>query len=340
MPKFKHLARSLPMAALLVFAGHSHAQQVVTTIKPLQLIASAVMDGVAEPSQLLPDNASPHTFSMRPSDMQLITEADVIFWVGPDMEQFLVRPLQRTDAKIVQLYKDDHDHNHSHAEEHKHDHGHDHAHEKKHDDHGHNHGHENKHDHGHKHDHGKHDHSSHGHDDHHDHDHDAHIWLDPENAAEIAVRMTAELTRIMPEHEAQLMQNLTSFKAKLDELDQAIKAQLKPVQDKGFFVFHDAYGHFVEHFGLNQLGYFTVDPARQPGARHLAQIRQQLDAGNAVCVFSEPQFTSAVVETITRGTDVRHGVLDPLARDFTPSATAYLEYLQQLADAFSDCLEG
>ena len=337
MPKFKHLARSLPMAALLLFAGHTQAQQVVTTLKPLQLIASAVMDGVAEPVQLLPDNASPHSFSMRPSDMQIITDADVIFWVGPDMEQFLVRPLQRTDAKIVQLYKDDDDHEHDHAKEHRHDQGHNHDHSEEHK---HDHGHENKHDHGHKHDHDKHDHSSHGHDDHHDHDHDAHIWLDPKNAAEIAVRMTAALTRLMPEHEPQLMQNLVTFKERLEELDLSIKAQLEPVQEKGFFVFHDAYGHFIDHYGLNQLGYFTVDPARQPGARHLAQIRQQLDAGNAVCVFSEPQFTSAVVETITRGTGVGHGVLDPLAGDFTPSATAYLEYLQQLADAFSGCLEG
>lgn len=306
MPKFNSLVRTLPLAALLFFSTQSMAQQVVTSIKPLQLIATAVMEGVVEPIQLLPDNASPHTFSLRPSEMQLITDADVIFWVGPDMEQFLVRPLERTHAEIVQLYHGDD----APADAH---------------------------DHGKKHDHSdKHDHSN----DHAGHDHDSHVWLDPENAAEIAVRMTASMVRLMPEHEAQLMENLTLFKDALQVLDESIKAQLEPVQEKGFFVFHDAYGHFVEHYGLNQLGYFTVDPARQPGARHLAQIRQQLDAGNATCVFSEPQFTSAVVTSITRGLDVRHGVLDPLARDFTPSTTAYFEYLQQLADGFSRCLKG
>ena len=305
MSKLKHLARGLPIATLMLFSSQVVAQQVVTTIKPLQLIASAVLEGVAEPQQLLPDNASPHTFSLRPSDMQMITDADVIFWVGPDMEQFLVRPLQRTDAKIVQLY---HGHDHDHGHSHDHDHGHSHGH-----------------DHGHSHD-------------HHDHDHDSHIWLDPHNAAEIAVSMAAAVSRVMPEHREQLMENLALFKERLDELDHALSAQLAPVQEKGFFVFHDAYGHFVKHYGLNQLGYFTVDPARQPGARHLAQIRQQLDDGNAVCVFSEPQFTSAVVETITRGTSVGQGELDPLARNFEPSSTAYLEYLQSLADSFTECL--
>ena len=315
MSKLKHLARGLPIATLMLFSSQVVAQQVVTTIKPLQLIASAVLEGVAEPQQLLPDNASPHTFSLRPSDMQMITDADVIFWVGPDMEQFLVRPLQRTDAKIVQLYHG-HDHDHDHGHSHDQDHGHSHDH-----DHGHSHGH----DHGHSHD-------------HHDHDHDSHIWLDPHNAAEIAVSMAAAVSRVMPEHREQLMENLALFKERLDELDHALSAQLAPVQEKGFFVFHDAYGHFVKHYGLNQLGYFTVDPARQPGARHLAQIRQQLDDGNAVCVFSEPQFTSAVVETITRGTSVGQGELDPLARNFEPSSTAYLEYLQSLADSFTECL--
>lgn len=315
MPKLNRLVRSLPLAALLFFSVQLHAQQVVTTLKPVQLIALAVMEGVAEPVQLLPDSASPHTFALRPSDMQLLTEADLIFWVGPDMEQFLVRPLQRTEATIVQLYHSDED---DHASDASHAHGHDDK------DHGHSHGHSHGHDHGH---------------DHHDHDHDAHIWLDPENAADIAVQMTAALVRLMPEHSDQLQQNLEQFKTALQELDTVLQAQLLPVQGKGFFLFHDAYGHFVEHYGLNQLGYFTVDPARQPGARHLAQIRQQLDDGKAVCVFSEPQFTSAVVNTITRGLDVRQGVLDPLARDIEPTPTGYLTYLQQLADSFAGCLQ-
>ncbi|KGK41261.1 hypothetical protein LH51_16405, partial [Nitrincola sp. A-D6] len=194
------------------------------------------------------------------------------------------------------------------------------------------------------HDHDQHDeHDEHApadtHSDAHDeHNHDTHIWLDPHNAADIAVKMTAALVQVMPEHEAALRANLDEFKASLEQLDSELKVLLAPVQDKGFFVFHDAYSHFVEHYGLNQLGYFTVDPARQPGARHLAQIRQQLQDAKASCVFSEPQFTSAIVESITRGMSVSQGVLDPLARDITPSKTAYVEYLRSIGTAMADCL--
>lgn len=328
MPKLNTLVRSLPLAAALFFSAQLSAQQVVSTIKPLHLIATAVTDGVLEPAQLLPDNASPHTFSLRPSDMQLLTDAEVIFWVGPDMEQFMVRPLQRTNALVVELYTG-HDHGHGHDHDHSHDHSHDHDHS-----HGHDHGHDHSHDHD-KHDHGSASAHDHAHD---DHNHDTHIWLDPHNAAEIAVKMTAALVSVMPEHEVALRANLDEFKASLEQLDVELKTLLEPVQDKGFFVFHDAYSHFVEHYGLNQLGYFTVDPARQPGARHLAQIRQQLQDNKASCVFSEPQFTSAVVESITRGISVGQGVLDPLARDITPSKTAYVEYLHSLGTAIADCL--
>lgn len=308
MPKLNTLVRSLPLVTALFFSMQLSAQQVVSSIKPLHLIAKAVTDGVLEPAQLLPDGASPHTFTLRPSDMQMLTDAEVVFWIGPELEQFMVRPMQRTNARVVGLYADHNDTSDDH------------------------------------------DHEKHGHDEHNhapaqdheaahdDHNHDTHVWLDPYNAAEMAVKMTAALVSAMPEHELALRANLDEFKSSIEQLDADLKAMLEPVQDKGFFVFHDAYSHFVEHYGLNQLGYFTVDPARQPGARHLAQIRQQLQDNEASCVFSEPQFTSAVVESITRGISVGQGVLDPLARDIAPSKTAYVEYLRSLGTAMADCL--
>ncbi|WP_407670262.1 zinc ABC transporter substrate-binding protein [Nitrincola tapanii] len=165
------------------------------------------------------------------------------------------------------------------------------------------------------------------------------MWLDPVNALEIARVMAQSLTEIYPQHQARVQENLQAFETQIQALDQKIAEQLAPVQTKGFFVFHDAYGHFVSHYGLNQLGYFTLDPARQPGARHLAAIRKQLEDAQAVCVFSEPQFTPAVVESVSRGTTVRKGELDPLARDIPTQPGAYALFLQDLSQRFLDCLQ-
>lgn len=150
--------------------------------------------------------------------------------------------------------------------------------------------------------------------------------------------MLPVLQEVMPEHAEQLQQNYENFAVALKQKEKAIAEELAPVQDAGFFVFHDAYSGFVGHYGLNQLGYFTVDPGRKPGARHLADIRQQLQDAKAVCVFSEPQFTSAVVDAITSGLPVQQGELDPMARSIEVNAEGYLNYLQEISDSFRECL--
>ncbi|MBA4246051.1 MAG: zinc ABC transporter substrate-binding protein, partial [Pseudomonas sp.] len=79
----------------LLFAAPAFAEvRVLTSIKPLQLIAAAVQDGVGKPGVLLPPGASPHHFTLRPSDIRNVREADLLYWIGPDLETFLPRVLE------------------------------------------------------------------------------------------------------------------------------------------------------------------------------------------------------------------------------------------------------
>lgn len=308
--------RTLTLLSALALAPVVQASEVVTSIKPLQLITAALTEGVTSPEVLLPAEGSPHHYALKPSDMRKLTDAKVVIWVGPGLEQFMVRPLARTDAEIVTLRPDLEAHLHQEAEPSDHDHHDEHEHE-----------HEN---------HVPDDHAE----EHHDHSagNDPHIWLDPMNGLDIAQQLLPALQQALPQHSVQLQQNYEAFASALKQKERAIAEELAPYGDAGFFVFHDAYSGFVEHYGLKQLGYFTVDPARKPGARHLAEIRQQLEAAKAVCVFSEPQFTSAVVDAIISGLPVAQGELDPLARSINVSAEGYLDYLQSLSDSFRSCL--
>jgi zinc transport system substrate-binding protein len=313
--------RTLTLLSALALATGAHASEVVTSIKPLQLITAALTEGVTRPEVLLPAEGSPHHYALKPSDMRKLTDAKVIIWIGPGLEQFMVRPLSRTDAEIVTLRPDLKPHRHQEAEPSELDSGDDAHHDEPQqdaenpaaDDHG-----EAQHDHG--------------------AGNDPHIWLDPMQGLDIAQRVLPALQRALPQHTEQLQQNYAAFATALQQKERAIAAQLAPYHDAGFFVFHDAYSGFVDHYGLKQLGYFTVDPSRKPGARHLAEIRQQLEAASAVCVFSEPQFTSAVVDAITSGLPVAQGELDPLARSIELSADGYLDYLQSISDSFRACL--
>lgn len=315
----KHALRTtlstLSLLAVLPIPLSAAATEVVTSIKPLQLIASALTDGITRPALLLPPEGTPHHYALKPSDMRALTEAQVVIWVGPGLEQSLQKPLSRTDAHIVTLAPESVPHAHDTPTGDKGD------------------------DHG---DHGDHEAdkaSEAGHQGH-AHGNDPHIWLDPLTALDIADRMLPALQLAFPQQVERLVANRAAFEQAVRNKDVEIRIQLEPYTELGFYVFHDAYSGFINHYGLKQLGYFTVDPARRPGARHLAEIRHQLEQSHAVCVFSEPQFTSAVVDAITSGLSVQLGELDPLARDATVGPEGYTDYLQSLADDFVNCLQG
>ena len=179
---------------------------------------------------------------------------------------------------------------------------------------------------------------SHGEHSHDDQSADPHIWLDPDRAAEIAEQIATVLSESDPTHRENYQQNLQQFLTRLRLHDQQLRTQLEPLRQQGYFVFHDAYQGFEQHYQLNHLGAFTLIPERRPGARHLADIRQKLQNNAAVCVFSEPQFPPSLVTRLIEGTRVRQGQLDPLGIDIEVDANGYFRLLTQLADVFEGCL--
>lgn len=179
----------------------------------------------------------------------------------------------------------------------------------------------------------------HHHHDGHDHgSHDPHFWLGYQATLQVAQAISKQLQEIDSENAQQYQANLAKFESQLSEQQQAIKAQLAPVSDAGYYVFHDAYGYFEQDFPLNHLGYFTVSPERKPGAKTLISIRKALASQDAKCVFSEPQFTPAVVQSVVRGSDANTDVLDPIGSDVKVEQGGYFQLKQNLADSFSRCL--
>ncbi|CAI1582267.1 High-affinity zinc uptake system protein znuA precursor [Serratia fonticola] len=310
--KNKWLQRTL-LAAALVMAGNATAA-VVTSIRPLGFIASAIADGVTPTEILLPDGASPHDFALRPSDIQRLRSADLVLWVGPDMEAFLTKSLTQLPANkqlaiselpavqpLLMKGDDDHDHDHA-AEAHSHADGDD------------------------------------GHDHHHG-DYNMHVWLSPEVAKVTAIAIHDRLLELMPQKKDKLDANLRQFEDQLAQTDKNLVKMLTPVQGKGYFVFHDAYGYFEKHFGLSPLGHFTVNPEIQPGAQRLHQIRTQLVEQKAVCVFAEPQFRPAVINAVAKGTNVRSGTLDPLGTGIELGKDSYGNFLTALSNQYVSCLK-
>ncbi len=292
------LPLSLPVLA-------AEPPKVVASIKPLHSLAIAVMDGVGKPSLLMRATASPHTYTLRPSDARALERADVVFWIGPDYEAFMakaVRGLPRkarvitmSEAADVALlstreggvWTEDDDHDRTHGD---------------------------------------------------DAEHDMHLWLDPTNAKAIARALAATLAEADSSNAERYRANAQALAVRLDTLDADLRARLAPVAHKPFIVFHDAYQYLEKRYGLTAAGSITVTPDRTPGPRRLSELRRAIAERKASCVFSEPQFTSALVGTVASGTRARAGVLDPLGATVPEGKDAYFAMMIAVADSFVGCL--
>ena len=354
-------------------APASAAPKVVASIKPLHSLVSGVMKGVGEPYLLIKGAASPHTFSLKPSDAREIERARVIFWVGESLAPSLERPLEvlpkRAEVvamaelrglKLLKLREgglwEGHDDHHGeegkgdHHDEHKHgmakkdDHHDDHKHakakDKHHDEHKHANGKDEHHD-EHKHEKAKDDHHDEKAGDHHGHHHgglDVHVWLDPMNAKRWVHEITHELEEADPANGEKYEANEKRLMARLDALDEELKSKLAPLKGAPYIVFHDAYQYFEKRYGLNAIGSVTISPENKPGAARLVEIRKKVRDTKSICVFSEPQFEPKLVKVVMEGTDAGTGVLDPLGADIPAGEDAYFTLLRNMAKSLNTCL--
>jgi len=323
--------------------------RVVASIKPVHSLVSAVMAGVGEPHLLIRGRASPHTFSLRPSDAAAVAGADVVFLIDEALETALAGALESlgTKARITTLAEtkglvrlpfrdggafesDAHaDHGEEHAKEERDDHG---AHDEElTGEEGH---HEDDHEKG---------HAEAGHDrDDHDHGHgtfDTHVWLDPVNARTMTEAIANTLTKADPANAATYRANAQGVLGRLDELTEQITAELTPARGKPFIVFHDGYRYFEDRFGLNAVGSAVVSADRSPGVRRIRELRSKVRELGVVCVFDEPQFDKRIVNVILEGTQARSGTIDPLGAAIEDGPELYFTLLRTMAASFRNCLE-
>ena len=336
MKNLKKLPLILSIVSIVSFITPVNADvKVVTSIKPLHSLASYLMDGVGKPDLIVDGYASPHGFSMKPSHAKMLQNADLIFWVGEDLESFLEKPLSSIAKKAekIELMEikglnvlkfrernifDEHDHD-------------------DHDDHG------KKED-----DHDDHDHDKHAkkeeHDDHDDHDgheghahgeYDPHIWLDPMNAKVILNEMVEHLIENDAKNAAKYKSNLNKALKEIDKIDKDVKAELS--KSTASIVFHDAYQYFEERYNVNILGAFTVNTDVMPGAEQLAEIREIIEHDKVTCVFSEPQFNPDIIKAVAKDMNIKTGVIDPLGATLDPGKDLYFKLIRNMSASFKGC---
>ena len=319
-----HLISTL--IGLLAFSTLAKADlKVVTSIKPIHSLASYIMDGVGSPGLIVDGYNSPHSFQLKPSHAKMLEQADIIFWIGEDLENFLEKPLATIAKKAEKIelleiksikklkfrerniFEEHEDHD---------DHGHD-AKKEEHDDHGHD-AKKEEHD----------DHEGHGHG-----EYDPHIWLDPINAKVILNEITEHLIENDSKNASTYKSNLAKALAKIDKL--IIDVITETNTDLSYVVFHDAYQYYENRFNVNILGAMTVNPDVMPGAEQIHEIHEVIEHDNVSCILSEPQFNPDIIKSIAKDTNVKTGVLDPLGANLKPGKDLYFDLIRNMSASFN-----
>ena len=316
-----HLISTL--IGLLAFSTISKADlKVVTSIKPIHSLASYIMDGVGSPGLIVDGYNSPHSFQLKPSHAKMLEQADIIFWIGEDLENFLEKPLDTIAKKAEKIelleikgIKKLKFRERNIFEEHD-DHGHD-AKKEEHDDHGHD-AKKEEHD----------DHEGHGHG-----EYDPHIWLDPINAKIILNEITEHLIENDSKNASTYKSNLAKAISEIDKL--IIDVITETNTDLSYVVFHDAYQYYENRFNVNILGAMTVNPDVMPGAEQIHEIHEIIEHDNVSCILSEPQFNPDIIKSIAKDTNVKTGVLDPLGANLKPGKDLYFDLIRNMSASFN-----
>ena len=324
---FLFISFSLVLTPLKLMADDAPRGNYVVSIKPLQLIMEALISDEDKLELIIPPTSSPHTHRLKPSDIVRMKQANMVVWVGKDLESNLVKPLRNVKHTLQLIQElglkdgskeakeddhDDHDEHDEHADHDEHE-----AHE----------------------DHDEHEDEHEANEDVHDHSFDAHIWLSPQLAGRAAQAISAYMQKVNPASAPVYKKNLAKFLKELDKQNTLLRRKLSTVSDKSFITMHDAFGYFVDEFDLSYKGYVTPSPQTGYSARHLAEINKKIRAGNVLCVFSEPQLSKRSLNKLVAGTDVRRGVIDVLGEDVKLSRSGYFDLLHDIADSLIDCLK-
>ena len=289
--------------------------KVVVSIKPFHSLVSTVMQGVSEPALLLNGNNSPHTYSLRPSAAVKLQNADLVFWGGENLEGFLAKPIhslaagarvvsfEDTPGLILRPFRSVKEWQELDPESKN------------------------------------------------DQDHvkkrkinrlpgnDPHIWLDPLNAQKITQYLVQILSEFDPDNAQTYHSNGKKTILRLSDLNIQLETKMSSVSSKPYIVFHDAYQYFEKRYQLNPIASVTVNSGTSTSVGRLIDIRKKIKIKKVLCIFTEPQFSPKLVQTVISGTAVKKGILDPIGTSISPGPEMYFTLLNNISHSISTCFK-
>ncbi len=273
----------------------------VVTIFPLGDLFKRVGGDLVDVEILLKPGQSPHTYEPSPGDMKWIESSDMVVMAGFGLETWLDKLLKASPKKgRLEMDISRAVKNPISAD----------PHDEAHESHGHAHGFINP-----------------------------HYWLDPDIMASAVMLMGEKLAERLPAESKAIMSRANSVAAELNALDSEISRRLSgPGLGRDFVAFHNAWPYFARRYGLRVAGVIETAPGREPSARHIVRLVEEIKRSKARAVMVEPQFSQRLGQTLAQEAGVKTAVVDPIGG--APGGKSYFDLMRNNTARFAEALRG
>jgi zinc/manganese transport system substrate-binding protein/manganese/iron transport system substrate-binding protein len=271
-----------------------------------------VAGSAASVTELIQPNQSAHSYDPSAADLLALADADVVVKNGAGLEEWLDDAIAASGfhGEVVDASTGIHlDADGAGADEHDGD---------EHADDGHDHGGENP-----------------------------HIWTDPANVQKMVATIATGLAKADPDAAADFTANAADYTAKLTDLDTWTRDNIDTVApaDRLFVSNHDAFGYFVEAYGIDYVGSVipSFDDNAEPSAAEIDALVADIEATGTKAVFSEASLSPKLAATIASeahvkvysGDDALYGdSLGPAGSDGDTYLKAQIHNVRQILDSW------
>ena len=296
------LLLSLTFLLSLNNVGAQSTPNVVVSIKPIHSIVSALMEGVSRPQLLLESSDSAHTFHLKPSQLNLLSNADLVITIGDGFETGLKKTLGNikdgshiiaSEIDGLHLYHfRNTDTNEMDKDE------------------------KNKHT-----------------------DNDLHLWLDIHNMQKTTQYINEQLIKIDPNNSNTYETNLVIIHSRLNKLKSELQQQLAPFRSERYAIFSDTLQYFEKSFHFQKPVIITPYHGARLSIHRTLEARNKMKDLKIKCLLYGPENTSKKVNVLSEGLPIKALRIDILGAKLNAGSDQYFNLMEGLSSQLVECLE-
>lgn len=272
--------------AVLAFVGYRYIDKstfskaidediIVVSIYPYELLVSQMVGDQVKVITMIPPNASPHTWTPLPKDIQALSEADLLISNGLGLEANLAKAFEQNSAKHVEIFSLlNKDLLGKEAEQKPHDHHHEADHE-------------------------------HG-------EFDPHLWTSAELLINIVNALSPVLMDRFPNKAEVIRQNSRDLIKDLMDADKIIMNEREAYSQPAIVTYHNSFHYFTRRYDIDYVGFVQASPGQEPSPKELNDLGKKIKAHKIKSIFIEPQMNPKSAEVLAKEFGIKLLTLDPM----------------------------